>query len=172
MRDSSDSPVPAIPVRKPGIDDLSDLGRLAVSGGDSGLAEGAVSGNAGLAQDALLAGIEARLTEEVRRLVGSLDQFGRRTQLIGELLPDSSNFGKSVTSLLALLGFQLAYALGKGLDTPLLLDDGAEYLRKLCLTSDELFREVSLDGRRYMAVARIEDDLAELKDAAGRGKEC
>lgn len=172
MRDDAGLPVPPIPAGDSWADDLSALRRLAGGGGDGGLTEVAEGCGAALAQDALLASIEARLTEEVRRLVGSLDQFGRRTQLIGELLPDSSNFGKSVTSLLALLGFQLANTLGKGLDTPFLLDDGAEYLRKLCLTGDELFREVSFDGRRYMAVARIEDDLAELKDAAGRGEEC
>lgn len=122
-------------------------------------------------QNALLASIETRLTEEVRRLVVALDQFSGRAQLIGKELPESAQFGKAVTGFLALLSFQFAYALRKDLDKPILFDDGAEYLRGLGLTLEQAFREVSLDGRRYSAVACVDNGLDDIDKRAGRGDE-
>ena len=119
-------------------------------------------------QNALLASIEARLTEEVRGLVGALDQFSNRAKLIGELLPESAQFGKTVTSLLVLLSLQCSHAFRKGLDKPIFLDDGAEYLRELNLSLNDLVREISLDGRRFLAVALVEQGSSEiLGDAEG-----
>jgi hypothetical protein len=107
-------------------------------------------------QHALLAVLEARLTNEVLRLVGALRQFGDRAQLIGEELPGSAQFSKAVTSLLTLLSLQMAIALGKGLDTPIFVDDGRQYLADLGLSLNDFVREVDLDGRRFLAVALID----------------
>ncbi|KQR55644.1 hypothetical protein ASF94_04385 [Acidovorax sp. Leaf160] len=122
-------------------------------------------------QHALLASIKARLTQEVCGLVGALGEFGRRAQLVGEELSDRSHFGKSVTSLLALLAFQYAYSLSKGLDTPVFFDDAAEYLRELQLSLHDLVREVDLDGRRFLAVAFLEQGRAELLRSGEGGGE-
>ncbi len=137
----------------------------------SALAEGAMDRGARAAHDALLAGIEARLADEVRGLVASLEKFGRRTQLISKELPDRAHFSKAVTGFLSLLGFQFAYALGKDLDSRILLDDGAEYLRKLGLRGEDLFCELSLDGRRYVAIACIDDNLGDSKHGTDGGNE-
>lgn len=143
-------------------DDLASLNGGRGFNLSSVLADRAEHEEASSSQDALLSGIEARLAEEVRGLVASLDQFGRRTQLIGEELPDDAHFCKAVTGLLGLLGFQFAYALGKGLDRPIFVDDGAEYLRELSLSLNDLIREVDLDGRRFLAVALVEQGTAEV----------
>lgn len=124
-------------------------------------------------QDALLlADIEARLTDEVRRLVAALDQFGCRSELIGKEIPDSAKFCKSVTLLLTSLSFQLAYSFGKDLDIPIFFDDGAEYLRKLNLSLSDFVRELTLDGRRFLAVALIDQQLSQLGGTADRGDKC
>ena len=123
-------------------------------------------------QNALLASIEARLTEEVRGLVGALDQFSNRAKLIGEWLPESAQFGKTVTSLLVLLSLQCSHAFRKGLDKPIFLDDGAEYLRELGLTLEQAFREVRLDGRRYAAVACTDDGLDDFSKRTSGADEC
>lgn len=114
------------------------------------------------AQDALLASIEARLTKEVRGLIASLAEFGNRAQLIGEAIPDNAKFCKAVTALLSVLSLQFAHSLSQGVDLPIFLDDGAEYLRKLHLSLDDLVREIDLDGRRFLAVALIEKSSAEI----------
>lgn len=138
---------------------------------DSGAAEAAVGKVPPELQDALLSRVEARLAEEVRRLVGSLDQFSRRAQLIGELLPNDADFRKAVTGFLSLLCLQFAHSLRKGLDKPIFLDDGAEYLRELNLSLNDLVREISLDGRRFLAVALVEQGSSEiLGDAEGRSE--
>lgn len=107
-------------------------------------------------QHDLLAGVEARLTQEVRGLVLALHQFGSRAQAIGEEVPSSAQFCKLVTGFLGLLGLQLAYSLGKDLDKPIFFDDGRQYLADLNLSLNEFIREVDLDGRRFMAVAFVD----------------
>ena len=135
---------------------------------------GAATAHAALdAQDALvLTNIEARLTEEVRGLVAALNQFGARAQSIGIEVPDSAHFTKLVTSFLGLLGFQLAHALGKGLDKPIFFDDGAEYLRELNLCLSDFVREVDLDGRRFLAVALIDKQSCELSGTRDGADQC
>lgn len=129
----------------------------AVRGDNSGFAQRA-DGCVGVeSQDALLAGIEARLTQEVLGLVASLREFSSRAQLIRKEIPEGAHFCKAVTSLLSLIALQYAESLGKSLDRPLLLDDGAEYLRKFGLRLEDSIREVTLDGRRFMAVAFLDE---------------
>lgn len=150
-----------------GVDGIArlDLHLAATAGAD---AESALN-----AQDALLlADIEARLTDEVRGLVSALHQFGSRAQLIGKEIPEGAQFCKSVTALLTLLGFQLAYSFGKGLDEPIFFDDGAEYLRKLNLSLGDFVRELTLDGRRFLAVALVDEKLGQVCGAGDGGDEC
>ena len=124
-------------------------------------------------QDALLlADIEARLTNEVRGLIAALTEFGGSAQLICKEIPDGAHFTKLVSSTLVLIGFQLAYALGKGLDKPIFFDDGAEYLRELNLCLSDFVREIDLDGRRFLAIALIDQQSSELGCAGDGGDKC
>ena len=149
-------------------------GRCGIALGElgAGFADGAVGAAAEQSQDALLASIEARLAQEVWGVVGALNQFGSRSQAISKLIPDSSQFCKLVTSTLGLVCLQLSYTLRQGLDERIFLDDGAEYLRKACLTFEQAFREVTLDGRRYTAVARVDDGFENLVKSACGGEQC
>src|SRR4051794_28985780 len=72
----------------------------------------------------LLVGLEARLADGVRDFVGALIQFGGIAQTVHKELPLSSEFGKHITLLLSTFSLQIAYALLKDGDLPLLLDDG------------------------------------------------
>ena len=149
------------------VDEPGDGNR--VGGFDLNLGVAAATGAVGAldAQDALLlADIEARLADEVRRLVAALHQFGCRSELIGKEIPDSAKFCKSVTALLTLLSFQLAYSFSKDLDKPIFFDDGAQYLRKLNLSLSDFVRELTLDGRRFLAVALIDQQLGQLGGSA------
>lgn len=124
-------------------------------------------------QNKLLARLEARLTGEVIGLINALSQFGNRAELIRAELPGNAEFCKSVTGLLALVGFQFANALGQGLNKPIFFDDGALYLRQLGLGLDDLIREVDLDGRRFLCVALIDQSASKASDMgqhAGDGK--
>ncbi|EJF5828971.1 hypothetical protein M8W91_002793 [Salmonella enterica] len=99
---------------------------------------------------------EARLAEEVKSLAEALEYFSRSTQRISNELPDNSHFGKSVTLLLSLGSLQLANALLKNGDKPLLRDDGVEHLRELGLGLDDFIREIELDGRKFLAIALVD----------------
>lgn len=119
----------------------------------------------------LLSGLEARLAKEVERLISALNQFGGSAQAIHEKLPTTAQFGKLVTLLLGSFSFQMAQALGKDSHLPLLSDDGALRLHQLGLSRDEFFRELEIDGRRFLAIALIEDggtQVFEDRDAAAR----
>jgi len=123
------------------------------------------------AQDGLLvASVEARLAEEMRGLILALTQFSRRAQLISEDLPQSAQFCKLVSGSFVLMALQLAIAIGKSLDKPIFLDDGREYLRNLGLGLNEFFREIDLDGRRFLAIALIEQSAGEVSGRAKAGE--
>lgn len=99
--------------------------------------------------------VEATLTDEVRRLQLALCQFGRRLQGVSKDIPAGHDFSKLVTSTFGLLGFQLAYAVGQIYNPSVFLDDGREYLGEAELCLKELFRELSLDGRDYLCIAKV-----------------
>lgn len=112
----------------------------------------------------LLATVEARLTEEMERLASELIAFSGRVLDISEEIPEGANFSQSVSLLLSLFSLQLANSLFQNSDTPLLVDDGAQYLAKLGLSLEDFFREISLDGRRFLAVALIDETTNEAAD--------
>lgn len=129
--------------------------------------------DARVSQDALvLADIEARLTQQVRWLIAALTEFGGSAQLICKEIPDGAHFTKLVSSALVLISFQLAYAFGKGLDKPIFFDDGAEYLRELNLSLSDFVREIDLDGRRFLAIALVDQQSSELGCAGDGGDKC
>lgn len=126
-----------------------------------------------VSQDVLvLADIEARLTQQVRWLIAALTEFGGSAQLICKEIPDGAHFTKLVSSALVLISFQLAYAFGKGLDKPIFFDDGAEYLRELNLCLSDFVREIDLDGRRFLAIALVDQQSSELGCAGDGGDKC
>ena len=140
------------------------------AGTDSGLAQRAVPETLAIAdQDGLLARVEARLAEEVLDLVTALLKFGRGAQAVGEELPLNAHFGKHITAFLSCLSLQLAYALLKGRDKPLLLDDGAQQLAEFGLHLHQFVREVDLDGRRFLAVALLDEQTAEVREGVCAG---
>ena len=148
------------PIKQPAVSgvEASAVSRMAsgCSNGERCLTGGAEGIERVDLQHDLLAGVEARLTQEVSGLVLALHQFGSRAQAIGEEVPSSAKFCKLVTGFLGLLSLQLAYSLGKDLDKPIFFDDGRQYLADLNLSLNEFIREVDLDGRRFMAVAFVD----------------
>ncbi|EAP1480023.1 hypothetical protein JMI38_001798 [Salmonella enterica] len=110
-------------------------------------------------EDNFLTGIEARLTQEVGDLADALLRFSSGTQRINKELPETSQFGKLITRFLSDGSFQLANALLKNGDKPLLLDDGALQLQELGLSLNDFIRELSLDGREFLAIALIKQHL-------------
>lgn len=121
-------------------------------------------------EDALLAlDVETRLTEEVRRLISALREFGGLAQTISKELPLSSKYSQLVAITLGLVSLQFSNALSKGLDKPIFLDDGAVYLKELGLGIDDLFREVDLEGRRFLAIALIDESASQILNATQKG---
>lgn len=141
--------------------------------GDFVLAVGAGQAGGGapypLEHRLVFADIEARLADEVRGLIAALRQFGSRTQLISEATPAGSDFTKLVTQTFALMALQLAIALGKSMEKPILFDDGVLYLKNLGLNLNEFVREVELDGRRFLAVALVDQQAGKFNNAADAG---
>lgn len=121
-------------------------------------------------QDSLLAAIETRLADEVGRLVGALLEFHRVAQAVGEELPPGADFGKNVTLLLSGMSLQLAHALSKDADLPLLRDGGRAYLQKVGLSAGQFFAEFTLGGRRYVGVAHPDECAPHLQRGIDAGE--
>lgn len=123
-----------------------------------------------LDEHALVAGVEARLAEEVRRLVRALQEFACRAQAIGKDLPLPAEACKLVPDALALMSFQLAYAIERGVEGGVLLEQFPEQLADLELRLRDAFRNVDLDGRRFLAIALRDEQANEVTSAAERGE--
>ncbi len=113
--------------------------------------------------------IEARMASEVRGLVAALVQFAGRTKLIHEEIPAEARFGKAIAFFLSCCGFQFANTLGLSLVRGIFRDGGREYISQLDLDVKDLFREVSLDGRRFLAVALTDEGERKVFDGASTG---
>lgn len=105
----------------------------------------------------LLADIEARLTEEVHGLIRSIEQFGLRSKLISEEIPNSSKFAQLIASTLTLSSFHFAYALRKGADKGIFFYDTSHDFGQFSLSLEDRFRQINLDGRKFLAVALIDE---------------
>lgn len=112
--------------------------------------------------DLLSADIEARLTQEMDGLVNALSQFARRAQAIGEELPPGRHLDKAVTLLFSLVGFQLANAFMRDTKGFGLLSCCPEYMEQLHLKLSDAVREVRFDGRRFLAVALVDQQAGQL----------
>lgn len=115
--------------------------------------------------------IHAELTDELRRLVGILGEFGARFEAIRDRISSERELSQLVSIALVLTRLQLQDALLQGVDEGILLDDGAEYLRQLGLCLEDAFREVRLDGRDFVCIAKIDkraDGLGRPVDAADK----
>ncbi|POT29852.1 hypothetical protein [Citrobacter braakii] len=117
----------------------------------------------------LLSGIEARLAEEVSDLARALRKFSAGAQSISEELPLSSEFGKLITRFFSASSLQLADALLQGKDRPLLLDDGAMQLHELGLGLNDFIREITLEGRQFLAIALVDKRLTNSADGGKAG---
>lgn len=122
-------------------------------------------------QNALLSGIEARLTQEVHGLAVALQQFGLRTKAIREEIPSSANFCKLVAGFFPLVAFQLADAILRAPQGFTFEDDGALYLKQLGLELQDFVRELDLEGRKFLAVAFLDKRGCDVLDRTPDGDE-
>ncbi len=113
--------------------------------------------------------LEARMTSEVRGLIDALGQFARSTKLIHEEIPIDAHFGKSIAFLLACCGFHFANTLALSLVRGIFRNGGREYISQLELDIKDLFREIDLDGRRFLAVALADECEGQVLDGARAG---
>ena len=109
--------------------------------------------------------IHAELTGVVNRLGQTLGEFAGVFEAIGERIPASRQSSKLVPEVLVLTCLQLQNALLEGMDLSVLLDDGAEYLRKLSLSFEDAFRQVRLDGVDFSCIANVHQRPSGLRDA-------
>lgn len=131
--------------------------------------EGSPVDGAGVECQPLTPELEARMTSEVRGLISALNQFARSTKLIHEEIPIDAHFGKSIAFLLACCGFQFANTLALSLVRGIFSNGGREYISQLELDIKDLFREIDLDGRRFLAVALPDECKGQVLDGARAG---
>jgi hypothetical protein len=111
--------------------------------------------------DDLSPSVEARLTEEVDRLITALRQFAARAKSIGEAAP-GGGLDQLVPVLFSLVGLQFANAFSRDTKGLGLLCCSPEYFEQLHLKLSDAVREVRLDGRRFLAVALVDQEAGEL----------
>lgn len=144
----------------------------ALSGLVPGFTEGAAPvPTAVVNQNTLLAGIEARLTNEMRGLALSLAEFARRTKAIREEIPDGADFCKLVAGFLPLTAFQLSDAILRAPQGFTFEDDGAVYLKQLGLELQDFVREFDFEGRKFLAVAFLDKSGRDVLDRPANGDE-
>lgn len=122
-------------------------------------------------QNTLLAGIEARLAEEVRGFARTVAEFGLRTKTIREEIPESAKFCKLVSGFFPLVAFQISDALVRSPQGFTFQDDGALYLQQLGLELKDFVREVNLEGRNFLAVAFLDKRGRNVLDGAANRDE-
>jgi hypothetical protein len=144
-----------------------------VVGLNTGFAQEAKRSVFGHAQDALLASIETRLTQEMLRLVGPLREFARRSQLIREEIPNEAQFCKLISAALPILSLHFANALLESAQKNTFAGDGVLYLKDIGLGLNDLVREVDLEGRKFLAVALVERKSSDIfKEGVASLKGC
>ncbi|MDH2234478.1 hypothetical protein N5K37_31660 [Delftia tsuruhatensis] len=135
------------------------------------LTDGALGASVADSQNTLLAGIEARLTDEMRWLALTLAEFGRRTKAIREEIPADAKFCKLVAGVLPMAAFQIADAILRAPKSFTFEDDGALYLRQLGLELEDFVREFDLEGRKFLAVAFLDKSGRDVLDRPANGDE-
>lgn len=143
---------------------------LLASGASQGHASVGLLAPAASQDNRVLANIEARLTGEVRVLIRALCEFAGRTQAISKDVPASAQFCKAVTGLFPLMALQVAEALQRSSQRLTFADDGAVYLNELGLQFEDLFRQITLDDRKFLAVAFVDKGGCQVLDDLARGK--
>lgn len=129
---------------------------------DLGSAHVAVGAEFGHAQDALLACIEARLAEEMIRLIGPVNEFAHRFQAISQEIPEGAQFCKLVSRVFPLIALQFSNALLMSQQKRIFAGDGVAHLQELGLCLQDFLREIHLDGRKFLAIALIESKPSEI----------
>jgi hypothetical protein len=169
MDDLSKLQVP-IETVSPLLDGLCDMGFHSL---DGNLAQVAQSGVTADSQDALLASIETRLTQEMLRLIGPLREFARRSQLIREEIPDSAQFCKLVSAALPMIALHFCNAFLESAQKNTFAGDGVLYLNDIGLRLHDFVREVDIDGRKFMAIAHVQGKSSDIfKEGVASLKSC
>ena len=151
-----------IPVSKAGIE--SDPSVTGVS----------ISDRAADFQNALLARVEASLTNEVRSLVSALKQFSRRVQCIRKelsVLPDADIFER-VPLAFGLMSLQLSDSIEQFVDSGILLKDEGLNISRLLSHLDETFQKVELDGKQFLAIPLCDERGADVLERDCGGDKC
>lgn len=121
------------------------------------------------------ADVHARLAGEMRNLSLHLVGFARRLQAIREGIPVSRQFAKLVPVPFELLALQLAHTFLQAGDSRVLFDDGRQYLAELGLGLEDAMREVTLDGREFVCVPKLDqaarDRLRRIEAASDSGND-
>lgn len=137
-----------------------------------GAGEGFASKAAATDQDDFVAAdIEARLTEEVHRLAIVLLEGADRFQSIGQVAP-RCDLGQLVAQSFQLFALQFAQAFLQLGGKQGFLGEHAEQLGDMGLSIEQAFREICLDGRKFLAIAYVDPSLGERnrgRDVGGNG---
>lgn len=133
--------------------------------------EGADAHCAAELQNSLDALVEARLADEVRRLALALAESGRRFQAIRKGAA-GAELGKLVAVTLELIALQISNLFFQLGNSPGSLDEYCEKLGELGLGIDDVFRELTLDGRKFLCVALIDQPANDLPGSVEGGDNC
>ena len=117
----------------------------------------------------LLADIETRLANEMRRLALTLQQFALHTKAIRVEIPASAKICKLVAGFFPLVAFQLADAILRCPKGFTFEQDGALYLKELGLEVKDFVREIDLEGRKFLAVAFLDKGGRDVLDGTAHG---
>lgn len=109
--------------------------------------------------------VEAALTQEVWRLVAALLESASSFQAIGERSP-SGDLGKLVAQSFQLIALQYAQTFLQLGGHHGFLGEHAEQLGDMGLSFEEAFREICLDGRKFLAIACIDKSFGK-RDCGG-----
>jgi len=145
--------------------DFGDLGN-----GDGELANWASGVVLGRLQDCLAAGVEARLTQEVRNLAGFLRAWSGRAKFIGEVLPANADCGKVISLAISLICLHLSDSFLKDANRGVFMGDGALDLIDLGLKFEDCVRELDLDGLRFLCVAHSKHPLTNASQRIDAGE--
>lgn len=114
------------------------------------------------------ANIEARLTDEMRRFGVFFAESADRLRAIGEDAAD--DFDKLIAASQRLFLLQFSDAILKSMHRCRSLTEYVDHLGELELSIRDAFREVVLDGRKFLAVALTDERAREFFRAYQRGE--
>lgn len=122
---------------------------------------------------ALLACVEARLTEEMRRLVLAIRQFSSGAQSVCEEFDSAgTEVLKDVPIFFGLAALKIADGLEKFADAGVFLEHGVLDIDRLLSEIDKLFKKFEFEGQQFLAIALPNKSAADFFGCADGRQEC